>query len=558
MVTKSGLFRVNEQRLTNRLIASAAFVERIIATSFPQEGTVKSTIPLVSPRERGIISVPDELKVVQLCAGPVGTPRFGHASRLLASLFLLSVTLLSQEPVEIESNNLRPIGTMSFPHNVAYLNNDIKAFLDEIQSMLKSDSLKVVIIVGCSDRSERDGEMLSQVRSAAAGSFLSQNLDPSRMLLRACDTPGESSVYLGPANAIPSNRDLKTHDVNKATFGSAHYDAPPDYTLRFRDGSASSKDESVFEQIAHDSQANITHGYVLSASCSFREDVCSEAKTISQRLSEVRRTLIQLGVDSRRIVDGWQADGTASVKVFIKDINNDVRFVSARSISQDLPNKFLDERLKNLESTLPNEQFRALRDAFNECKSVAVVLYPSQLAIGWGQPKATVRVLVGKLEDPEFESRLQGLDVRKYLPYACLYGDTKKFPQFPEPPVGISVTRLKAFSGVRNVVVSSFVFDTQIGDSTGQGGSFVDQSWVVAPSDSDPHSMQVALGDGTVLPVPIQVDKQESYYLKRFWTVIVALAGVGVFGAISKVMGFFKKTDAESNSVRRRTAKSSR
>jgi len=79
--------------------------------------------------------------------------------------------------------------------------------------------------------------------------------------------------------------------------------------------------------------------------------------------------------------------------------------------------------------------------------SVAGLLYPPQLSVRWHQDKATDRVLVGSLEQ-QFESRLQALDVRKYLPYASSTV-IRMVSLIPGDHSGTAVTQLKGNTVLR-------------------------------------------------------------------------------------------------------------
>src|SRR5215469_8700940 len=89
-------------------------------------------------------------------------------------------------------------------------------------------------------------------------------------------------------------------------------------------------------------------------------------------------------------------------------------------------------------------------------------------------------------------------------------------------------------------------------------GSFPDRLCELGtPTESEPHTLQVALQDGTILPVPIKVQEDWTFYLKRSWALIVALTGVGAFGAFSKLLGFFKKSPGQRDTteLKQRNAK---
>ena len=141
-----------------------------------------------------------------------------------------------------------------------------------------------------------------------------------------------------------------------------------------------------------------------------------------------------------------------------------------------------------------------------------------------------MRLLTGELQDPQFQERLQALDVRKYLPSACMYDDVSA-GAFPQPPPGILVKRLAQNSPIQNVNPSSFSIDSQLGDSLAPGLHFTDHRWTITPQDDDSHSFGIMLRDGTELTAPVRVEQHWTFYTKKLWVVIVALAGVGFFGA---------------------------
>jgi outer membrane protein OmpA-like peptidoglycan-associated protein len=369
-----------------------------------------------------------------------------------------------------------PGPSFSFLLNTAFLDNEAKAKLDSIALDLAKNSDEIVIFVGCASSTERNAKFLSNVRPFYLREWIlgKYGITASQILLRGCNQlikvdkreggkpnifgGGPVTCYFASRNSIPSNDVLEAHDIEDRQRRTP---TQASFAIAFNLFSIKPKATNAFQQIALDAQKNSSHGFVLSVSCDVRETICSEFQLHGERLTAVRQILIKAGIDSRRIADEFNDDGTASVKVLIvADRDEDVRLPSARSVAEDPPAIFLSDLLKSLQVTLPKTEYEGIRTAFKRCDTVSVLFYPQYLNLGWNQDKGTVRLLIGNLADPQFESRLQSLDVRKYLPYACLYGDTDGFPQFRAPPSGLALRRLSKITSIQNITPSSFVIDS--------------------------------------------------------------------------------------------------
>jgi hypothetical protein len=205
-------------------------------------------------------------------------------------------------------------------------------------------------------------------------------------------TGGIVSVFIAEGNGVPPSDTAGWHDIDDKEVVAEPGGTHPDYTVKFDSSSIQPKATAVYQQLPLDAQVNVTHGYVLSGSCSFEESACPELETVAGRLHAVHEGLVRAGVDSRRIVDVAHADGTASVKIFVvSDINNDVWFPGGKSIAEEQPSSFLGGLLNNMQSTLPDDQYRLLKASFDSCTNVAVIFYPARLDLSWAQGKGTER-----------------------------------------------------------------------------------------------------------------------------------------------------------------------
>jgi len=117
------------------------------------------------------------------------------------------------------------------------------------------------------------------------------------------------------------------------------------------------------------------------------------------------------------LADAHYDDGTSSVKIsVVRDPNTNALLANPRSVAEDSAGNFLDDLLKSLQVTLPNEQYLKVRATFQSYSAVSFLFYPVRLDLGWNENRGTVRLLISSLpDDAELRQRAEILLQRKDL-----------------------------------------------------------------------------------------------------------------------------------------------